>query len=151
KLKYINIGDIAGTGDKLFHSVVIKQSENGSLIGAIYLDDMQKDILTDVDENLDLQTIPNTYALGQNFPNPFNPTTQIRFNLPEASVVSLAVYNVLGQKINTLINNKEFNSGSFNVTWNGQNDFGMTVPSGVYFYRIETPNFVETKKMMMLK
>ncbi|MFH0736604.1 MAG: T9SS type A sorting domain-containing protein, partial [bacterium] len=151
KLKYINIGDIAGTGDKLFHSVVIKQSENGSLIGAIYLDDMQKDILTDIDENLDLQTIPNTYALAQNFPNPFNPTTQIRFNLPEASVVSLAVYNVLGQKVNTLINNKDFNSGSFNVIWNGKNEFGVTVPSGVYFYRIETPNFVETKKMMMLK
>ena len=151
KLKYINVSDITGTGDKLFHSVVIKQTTNGSLTGAIYLDDMQNSIVTDVNEIDELQGMPNTYALDQNFPNPFNPSTQIRFNLPEAAVVTLAVYDVLGQKVTTLVSNQSFNSGSFNVTWNGKNEFGNIVPSGVYFYRIETPNFVETKKMMMLK
>lgn len=152
KLKYINTSDITGTGDKLFHSIVVKQQENGAKTGAIYVDDLQKDIVTGVEsEEEELSAIPNSYSLDQNFPNPFNPSTQIRFSLPETANVSLTIFNVLGEKIMTLVNNESLNSGTHTFTWNGRNEYGQVVPSGVYFYRVNSPKFTETKKMMMLK
>jgi hypothetical protein len=90
--------------------------------------------------------IPNSYSLDQNYPNPFNPSTTIRFNLSERSIVQLNVYNILGQKINTLING-EMNSGQHSVLFNGAG-----LASGVYFYVLKVDDtFYETKKMILLK
>jgi hypothetical protein len=94
--------------------------------------------------------LPTDYALEQNYPNPFNPSTDIQFALPADSKVSLEIYNVLGQRVNTLVNG-EMPAGDHTVTWDGRNSSGGSVSSGVYFYRIQATNFVETKKMMMLK
>ncbi len=94
--------------------------------------------------------LPTTYALEQNYPNPFNPSTQISFALPVASHVELEVFNVLGQRVTTLVNG-DMPVGVHTVTWDGRNDDGSTVSSGVYFYRVAADNFVATKKMMMLK
>jgi hypothetical protein len=94
--------------------------------------------------------LPTSFALAQNYPNPFNPSTEIAFSLPVASQVELAVYNVLGQKVNTLVDG-DMPAGDHTVTWDGRNSDGSSVSSGVYFYRIQTNNFVDTKKMMMLK
>lgn len=89
--------------------------------------------------------LPNSFALKQNYPNPFNPVTQIAFDLPQASRVELSVYNVLGQKVVTLIDG-QMEPGSHVVEWDGSNN-----SSGVYFYRISADSFTATKKMMMLK
>jgi hypothetical protein len=96
------------------------------------------------------RTIPEDYALDQNYPNPFNPTTTMDFALPQKSSVTLNIYNVLGQKIRTLVNS-DYNPGYYSVTWDGTSDNGIEVASGVYFYRIKAGNFVDTKKLMMLK
>ena len=90
-------------------------------------------------------SLPSDYALGQNYPNPFNPVTTISFSLPVASHVTLEVYNVMGQRVTT-VSDGFYEAGVHACEWNGS-----AVASGVYFYRIETPEFVETKKMMLLK
>jgi photosystem II stability/assembly factor-like uncharacterized protein len=93
--------------------------------------------------------IPNQFRLSQNYPNPFNPSTTIRYQIPEASKVTIRVYNLLGQNIATLVNEQK-NAGDYSVEWNAEN-----VPSGVYFYRTEavsaSKRFVDVKKMILLK
>ncbi|MHB8337518.1 MAG: glycoside hydrolase family 28 protein [Ignavibacteriaceae bacterium] len=93
---------------------------------------------------------PSGYTLEQNYPNPFNPTTQIRFNMPKESVVTIKIYNMLGKEIKTLIRGEKA-EGEHSVTWNGTNDRGIQVASGTYFYRINTNNFTQVKKMIFMK
>ncbi len=88
--------------------------------------------------------------LGQNYPNPFNPSTTIDFYLPEAAHVQISILNVLGQVVATLID-KTVSSGQHSVCWNGVDASGENVASGVYFYRLTTPDKVETRKMVVLK
>jgi N-acetylneuraminic acid mutarotase len=89
--------------------------------------------------------LPKQFALEQNYPNPFNPSTTIRYQLPVASEVKLEVYDVLGKKIATLVNERQ-SAGSYQVVWNAS---GLS--SGTYFYRLQAGTFVETKKMIMVK
>ena len=89
--------------------------------------------------------VPKTFLLEQNYPNPFNPSTTIRYQLPVASEVKLEVYDVLGKKIATLVNERQ-SAGSYQVVWNAS---GLS--SGTYFYRLQAGTFVETKKMIMVK
>ena len=88
---------------------------------------------------------PEEFNLSQNFPNPFNPVTKIKFTIAEEGLVTLKVYNLLGQQIATLLNN-ELKSGAYNVDFNGTN-----LSSGVYFYTIRTNSYSATKKMILLK
>jgi len=94
--------------------------------------------------------VPATFALKQNAPNPFNPTTRIAFDLPAASHVTLEILNVLGQKVKTLVNEYQ-EAGSHSVIWDGRNDYGSATASGIYFYRIKAGENQDVKKMMMLK
>ncbi|MEW5799090.1 MAG: cohesin domain-containing protein [Bacteroidota bacterium] len=94
--------------------------------------------------------LPTAFALDQNFPNPFNPATTIRFALPNDAGVTLKVYDMLGREIRSLVNTK-MNAGFHEVQWNGRNNLGSQVASGMYIYRIEAGSFVSTKKMMLLK
>jgi hypothetical protein len=89
--------------------------------------------------------IPNSYTLSQNYPNPFNPTTTISYTLPEKSRVSLKIFDLLGAEVVELVNS-ELEPGAYKIDFNSN---GLT--SGVYFYRLETKTFVETKKMILLK
>ena len=89
--------------------------------------------------------IPQSYALSQNFPNPFNPSTTIRFELPEAGHATLKVYNSLGQEVATLLDG-ELGAGTFQAVWNAG---GM--PSGTYFYRLDAGSFTQSKKLVLLK
>ena len=93
----------------------------------------------------DNNKIIGDYYLEQNYPNPFNPITQITFALPKASIVELKVFDILGQEISTLIK-EEKSTGIYKINFNGSN-----LPSGVYFYRLQAGDFVETKKMILLK
>jgi hypothetical protein len=94
--------------------------------------------------------MPTEWSVGQNYPNPFNPTTQIAFDVPSRSHVTLAVYNVLGQHVIDLAD-EVFAPGHYTADWDGTTQGGNSVASGVYFYRLETENYIETKKMMLLK
>jgi hypothetical protein len=94
---------------------------------------------------------PMTFALHQNIPNPFNPTTSIRFNVPpEGGVVTLRIYDVGGCLVRTLVNGAPA-PGRNSVMWNGQNDAGTPVAAGVYFCRLVGPGFSRTRKMMLVK
>ncbi|MCL6098442.1 MAG: T9SS type A sorting domain-containing protein [Bacteroidetes bacterium] len=95
-------------------------------------------------------TIPQNFELYANYPNPFNPTTNIRYSIPVQNHVSLTIYNLLGQKVATLVDQVQ-QSGTYTANWNGTSDNGLVVSSGLYFYRIEAGNFITTKKMVLLK
>jgi hypothetical protein len=97
-----------------------------------------------------LNEIPAEFALHQNYPNPFNPTTTIKYDLKENAQVRLNIYNVLGQLVKTLVNEKQ-TAGYKEIPWNGTNQDGVKAGSGIYIYRIETNNFVQLKKMILLK
>ncbi|MDP2981994.1 MAG: FlgD immunoglobulin-like domain containing protein, partial [Candidatus Latescibacter sp.] len=95
---------------------------------------------------------PNTWALMQNHPNPFNPSTSINYNVPNGvSVpVTLKVFDIRGTHVRTLVNEVK-NAGIYSVLWNGRDDAGRIVSGGIYFYRMEAGNFSQTCKMIFLK
>lgn len=96
------------------------------------------------------QVLPKSYALVQNSPNPFNPSTKISFALPQGGDVKLSVFNVLGQEVRELVN-QPLEAGVHDVIWDGKDHAGSQVASGIYFYRIKATNFSDTKKMLLLK
>ncbi len=89
--------------------------------------------------------VPSNYLLSQNYPNPFNPTTKINFSLPKSGAVSLRVYDVLGNEVATIVSGN-LNAGSYTIDWNASQ-----YASGVYFYRLQSGNFTQTKKMILVK
>ena len=89
-------------------------------------------------------------ALGDNYPNPFNPTTNFSYSVKEEALVNIEIYNVKGQKVRTLVNEVQ-DYGIYRVTWNGETDNGNKVSSGIYFYKINTGDFTTTKKMILMK
>jgi len=97
-----------------------------------------------------LSTLPDHYALEQNYPNPFNPTTTIRYNLPEVADVGLLIYDVRGRLVNTVTTEHQ-PAGAYHVLWNGMNQSGKPVGTGVYFCRLEAESFTKTIKMLFLK
>ena len=93
---------------------------------------------------------PNDFALNQNYPNPFNPSTELAFSLPRTSDITLTIYNVLGQEVKRLVEGT-FTAGDHSVVWDGRDNAGRVVSSGVYFYRLTAENFMTEKKMLLLK
>ena len=100
---------------------------------------------------LELQSTPREFALRQNFPNPFNPDTTIKYDLSESADVTLQIYNVLGQVVRTLVGSEAQNAGRYQIRWNGMDDRGVPVSSGVYFYQISAGKFQDVRKLMLLK
>jgi hypothetical protein len=96
------------------------------------------------------ETLPQRFALEQNFPNPFNPITTLRYELPEDSFVDVMVYDMLGNVVSNLVNANQ-SSGYKSVQWNATNNQGQPVSAGVYLYSIEAGEFRQTKKMIFLK
>ena len=96
------------------------------------------------------ETFPQGFALEQNFPNPFNPITTLRYDLPENSYVNVTVYDMLGRQVRTLVNTTQ-DAGFRSVIWNATNDYGKPVSAGIYLYQIQAEEFVQTKKMVLLK
>jgi hypothetical protein len=119
-------------------------------------DGMLKITPTSVSENENL-SLPQNFSLGQNFPNPFNPSTTIPFKVKssESGVgrtlrTTLVIYNVLGEGIRSLVD-ENLNSGTYQVVWDAKSDRGEKVPSGVYFYRLKSGDVSETRKMVLLR
>ncbi|MCZ6703883.1 MAG: choice-of-anchor D domain-containing protein, partial [Ignavibacteria bacterium] len=140
-------------GDSIQISITIIPIADGHFTAYIILDSNDPDslqvripvvldVVTGIEDEINLPTI---YALYQNYPNPFNPTTQFSYDLPEQSNVLLKIYNILGEEVATLINETQ-NPGRFNIVWDASH-----LASGIYLYRFIAGNFVETKKMILLK
>ena len=108
-------------------------------------------VVSEINEAIDnVESIPNNYKLFQNYPNPFNPATSIKYSIPinvkrETKNVKLIVYDILGREVATLVNQQQ-KPGNYEVTWGASNQ-----PSGVYFYKLNAGNFIETKKMILLR
>ena len=102
------------------------------------------------------ETLPESYSLGPNYPNPFNPTTKIRYELPEDSFTELRIYDLMGREIRTLVNGNE-TAGYKNVLWDGKDMFDNPVSSGMYVYKISARSlegklqFSQTRKMILLR
>ena len=101
------------------------------------------EMITDVNDKENY--LPTNFALQQNYPNPFNPATEINYSLPRSNMVSIRVYDVIGNEIANLVN-EEKPAGRYSVNFNASN-----LSSGVYFYRMQAGSFVETKKLILLK
>ena len=94
--------------------------------------------------------IPENFQLLQNYPNPFNAGSTIRYELPQPAKVRLVIYNLLGQRVKSLVQGQQ-SAGQYSVHWDGTSDAGLPVSSGIYIYRITVDNFVQSRKMMLLK
>jgi hypothetical protein len=109
------------------------------------------DVITSVEDKPSKEAqIPSTFALQQNYPNPFNAETVISYSIPVQSHVSLNIYNINGQKIRTLIDEVS-QPGVYRVVWNGTNDEGKDLASGIFFYRFDAPGISFVKKLILLR
>jgi flagellar hook assembly protein FlgD len=105
---------------------------------------------SDVEDETGTRERPSEFDLSQNYPNPFNPSTKIEFTLSKSGFVTLQIYDILGRKVRTLVS-EHLSSGYKSVIWDGKNDDGKDIASGVYFYQLRVGDFSEPKKMVLLK
>jgi hypothetical protein len=123
---------------------------NLELVNAIASDRIGRSLNVAIKQTHKQTTLPLQYSLGQNYPNPFNPSTEIRFALPKSCEARIEVLNVLGQTVKVLASGLQM-AGTHSVTWDGTDQHGNTVSSGIYFYRIISDEFTSSKKMLLLK
>jgi hypothetical protein len=133
-----SIGDYTG-------QLVIESNDSDE--STLYLSLFGYSYVLGVDES---NQLPFSYVLHQNYPNPFNPITTLRYDLPEDAVVNITIYDIMGREIRTLVNSTQ-DAGFKSVIWNATNDYGKPVSAGVYLYQIQAGEFVQTKKMVLLK
>lgn len=140
--------DIAGfvdKGDTLTTGVAIR-SKGSEADFTHSVDTIQVTFINDIIVGVNDEVIPETYYVKQNYPNPFNPTTTIQFGLPERADVTVRIYDILGRRVATLINNKQMSAGTHNLKFNASD-----LASGTYIYRVKAADKVFTKKMLLLK
>ena len=100
--------------------------------------------------NDEINQLPHAFNLYNNYPNPFNPVTTICYDLPEDALVNITIYDIMGRIVRTLINSQQ-NAGFKSIQWNATNDAGSPLSAGLYLYKIQADNFVQTRKMVLLK
>jgi PKD repeat protein len=129
------------------HKFRIKDKVNGSIVNIAIEDESEIEITSGLDNLLliDENLLPDSYALSQNYPNPFNPTTKIKYQLPVDGNVKIIIFDMLGKEVQTLVNGFE-KAGSYELTFNGIN-----LASGIYFYKMQSENFSELKRMILIK
>jgi hypothetical protein len=113
------------------------------IVGNVLGDAMGIDVTT--------STLPNTFELSQNFPNPFNPSTEIKFIVGKDELVSLNIYDIQGRLVSSLIDNYFYSAGSYKMSWDGKNQSGTQLPSGMYLYKLESAHKIVTRKMVLMK
>lgn len=111
---------------------------------------IHEDIAESVSAGSEAVELPTRFALEQNYPNPFNPTTTIQYQVPASAQVKLEIFNMLGQRIRTLIDQNR-QAGSYQVVWDGKDDFGRNVATGMYVYRMQAADFTSVRKLILLK
>ncbi|OVE79850.1 hypothetical protein BVY01_01400 [bacterium I07] len=127
--------------------VVCRPSENDPIDSLKIVFDEWKQSKTFV---TNLQAFPNNFLLYQNYPNPFNPSTTISYQVPTAGHVAIEIFNMMGRRIRTLLNDQK-RTGSYDVIWDGRNDFGEIVENGIYVYQMQVEGYVQRRKMTFLK
>jgi hypothetical protein len=129
----------------------IGESSNASFaLQAGFLYTATAGVTVDVDEEAHVE-MPQVYALHGNFPNPFNPATTIRYDLPKPERVMLKIYNLIGEEVATLVNDEPQAAGYHAAIWDGRDKNGRVVASGVYVYRMQAGSFVMTRKLALIK
>jgi len=162
----VSVTKVTDAGMIDINSYFMDKEFNGSITIAFKSKGMSKDLnfeLVDASVSIDnvvsavgdlarltVDAVPTVYSLAQNFPNPFNPTTTIEYSIPQAGNVELVIFNMAGQKVRTLINEKQAASYK-KVVWDGKNDMGETVGAGLYFYKLVSGNFSKIQKMTLIK
>jgi hypothetical protein len=162
-MKYtVESGDIVvlNTSDNLTinYDIIIDAGEHMNWVlssesGKEYTLEGSGEITISTEETFTLERkaiIPISYTLHQNYPNPFNPITSLRYDLPVQAQVTLTVYDLLGREVTQLVNTNQ-DAGFRSVKWNATDSFGKPVSAGVYLYQIRAGEFVQTKKMVLLK
>jgi hypothetical protein len=129
-------------------SISVRLHPLGRFSGTVWMDVLE--VIKADPTSVENEFLPVTHNLFQNYPNPFNPSTIISYSIPNVSFVSLKIYDILGREVKTLINSEQ-NIGIHNIQWNGDNNYGNKVSSGIYLYKIEAGDFIMTKKMLLLK
>ena len=146
-LKWEKIGFVTGNGNSNSpkdYSFIDKNLTGGSKF-TYRLKQIDNDGTYSYSSEVEVEVIPDRYELYQNYPNPFNPVTNIKFSLPEAARVKIDIFNIIGEKVRTLIE-QNMEAGFHNITFNAEN-----LSSGTYIYRLQTENFTQIKKMLLLK
>jgi hypothetical protein len=162
KLTFAGLDEIPATYEVWVLDKLLKRSQNLRQNNHYAFQNLKKEQIHElallvgnrqfVEEKLhEAGAIPSQYALFDNFPNPFNPTTAIRYALPEPQKVTLKIYNLFGQEVTSLLDGELKNSGYHIEYWDGRNRQGFAVASGVYLYQIHMDNFSDTKKMVLVK
>ncbi|HEX2982436.1 MAG TPA: T9SS type A sorting domain-containing protein, partial [Ignavibacteriales bacterium] len=144
--------DIAVPDNEAAIALSVRLHVYSRFTGTIFFDDVTVEkIYSSIGVKDGDNSVPTEFKLANNYPNPFNPSTRINYSVPKAANVSIAVYNILGKRIATLTN-RPHNPGNYSVTWNGTNDEGLKVSSGIYFYTLTSDNSVSIiKKMILMK
>ncbi|GAB6281920.1 MAG: hypothetical protein STSR0008_06640 [Ignavibacterium sp.] len=135
--------------EKYYYWRVRSKNESGSYSNFSRTASLIIKQLTDINNEAN-QVVPDKFYLSQNYPNPFNPLTIIKYGIPKSSLVTIKIYNIIGQQVRTLIN-EEKDAGEYQVQWDGKNDFGQNVSSGTYLYRVIAGDYVKTLKMILLR
>jgi hypothetical protein len=141
--------DFDGTITLGFRSSGLNRDIDFAIVNAMVDDANGLAIATNLAE-FTAKALPTVYSLSQNYPNPFNPTTTIDYSIPKSGKVELAIYNIAAQKVRTLVNEKQ-DASFYKVVWDGRNDNGESVASGMYFYRLVSGNFSKIEKMTLVK
>jgi hypothetical protein len=137
-----------GTVSMTFKSTGVNSTSTFEIMNAVVdVDGLAQ--ATDVAE-FEARALPTVYTLSQNYPNPFNPTTTIDYSLPKNGSVELVIYNTSGQKVRSLVTGAQ-NAGFYKIVWDGRNDYGESVASGVYIYKLVSGSFNKTAKMNLIK
>ncbi len=145
---FVNVVVPEPPAGEVARSISVRLHPLGRFSGTVYLDvlEVKKAAPTSVENEF----LPVSHNLFQNYPNPFNPSTVISYSIPNVSFVSLKIYDILGREVRTLVNSEQ-NIGIHNIQWNGDNNYGDKVSTGIYLYKIEAGDFIMTKKMLLLK
>ncbi|HCK99902.1 MAG TPA: hypothetical protein DHW42_07360 [Candidatus Marinimicrobia bacterium] len=133
-----------------FDSIQLTHLPEGNETGSLYFDDLRLVTVETLGIDNESQQIAEEYILHQNYPNPFNPSTTISFTLAQPSNARLEIFNIRGEKVRSLAN-KYFHAGYWTAVWDGKNDNGLSVPSGMYMYRLITSSGVQARNMLLLK
>ena len=144
----------AGYLEQKLQSIEVPYIINGRedvTITAIYrMFDTNSEVISQGTKEITLKPVPQVFALHQNYPNPFNPVTTINYDLPQQTHVNLMIYDILGREVVKLVS-EEMPAGYKTIIWDSRNNYGDPVSAGIYFYQIQTKDFVKTRKMVLLK
>ena len=127
------------------NSPLVGAGENGVNMGALDVGCTEQLFI-----EKEIISIPSDFTLHQNYPNPFNPKTQIQFDVATNTNVMVSIYNIMGQKVATLLDG-DLNAGIYNLSWNGTSDDGIILPTGMYFYEMKSAEFHSVKKLIFVK